>query len=356
MSPMAPRRTTSPDTVLDERLREYLARMPGLRDASRPSVFWERQLEQLHAAAPLPTAAAPTAADLEVILRSLGYGFEDLGEDAVSARDDARFAAATGDAERIGRLAKGYGPSGTGLSPGDWEHAVSLRFLDRHGVVDEYVALLDRLGVRSSMSAARHFWYARHTRELARLHAPARPLDVLEIGAGAGNLGVMLHLGGMVRSYTIVDLPELLVHSAYTITKYVPEADLRFGTPAGDVAGDGPAVFALLTPAEAAQLPDDSADVALNFNSFMEMDLEARDAYLELVYRTGRPGALFLNVNRRQRALPGRGGEPVDNNPLLYPYRASDRVLLWEEDEFQTVTRMRPGRLSSLAIIRAALL
>jgi hypothetical protein len=166
----------------------------------------------------------------------------------------------------------------------------------------------------------------------------------------------MLHALGSVRSYTIVDLPELLVHSAYTICKYVPDADLRFGSPAGDVPRDAPAVFALLTPAEAAQLPDDSADLALNFNSFMEMDLEARDGYLELIYRAGRPGALFLNVNRRQRALPGRGGEAVDNNPLLYPYRATDRILLWEEDEFQTVTRMRPGRLSSLAIVRAALL
>jgi hypothetical protein len=349
MSPMAPRRTTSPDAVLDERLREYLARLPGLRDASQPSVFWERQLAQLQAAAPLPSAAELTAADLEGIVRSLGYGFEELEHDAGSARDDARFAAATAGAERIGRLAKGYGPRGTGLEPDEWEHAVSLRFLDRQGVVDEYVALLDRLGVRSSMSAARHFWYQRETRELAARHAPDRPLDVLEIGAGAGNLAVMLHALGSVRSYTIVDLPELLVHSAYTITTYLPDADLRFGTPADSG-------FSLLTPAEAAQLPDDSADLALNFNSFMEMDLDARDGYLELVYRAGRPGALFLNVNRRQRALPGRDGEPVDNNPLLYPYRATDRVLRWEEDEFQTVTRMRPGRLSSLAIVRAALL
>lgn len=353
---MASRRTISPDAVLDERLREYLARLPGLSDATCPSVFWERQLDRLHATAPLPSVAELTAADLEIVVRSLGYGFEDLEQDAASARDDDRFAAATADAERIGRLAKGYGPSGTGLEPSAWEHAVSLRFLERRGIVDEYVALLDRLGVRSSMSAARHFWYLQQTRELAARHAPARPLDVLEIGAGAGNLSVMLHGLGLVRSYTIVDLPELLVHSAYTISKYVEGADLRFGTPAKPAAAGEPPVFVLLTPAEASQIADAGTDLALNFNSFMEMDLEARDDYLDLIYRVGRPGALFLNVNRRQRALPGRDGEPVDNNPLLYPYRASDRVLVWEEDEFQTVTRMRPGRLSSLAIVRAALL
>ena len=350
MSPMGARRRTSPDTALDARLREYLARMPELRDASRPSLFWERELERLRAAAPSPAAADLTAQDLESIVRSLGYGFEDLEGDAGSARDDERFATATADAARIGRLAKGFGPVAMDITGNAWEHAASLRFLDRHGVVDEYVALLDALGVRSSMSAARHFWYQRQVRELVAAHAPQGRLDFLEIGAGAGNLAVMLHEAGLVRSYTIVDLPELLAHSAYTLSKYVAGAGLRFGE------APGTAGFSLLTPEEAALVEPGSVDVALNFNSFMEMDLDTRDGYLELVYRAARPGALFVNVNRRQRGLPGRDGAKVDNNPLLYPYRASDRVLLWEEDEFQTITRMRPGRLSSLAIVRAAVL
>jgi hypothetical protein len=351
MSPMAARRRTSPDAPLDERLREYLARMPALRDSSRPSLFWERQLERLRAEAPSPAAAQLTAQDLELVVRSLGYGFEDLEDDAGSARDDERFAAATANARRIGRLAKGFGPIAMDVTGNEWEHAASLRFLDRHGVIDEYVALLDTLGVRSSMSAARHFWYQRQVRELIAEHAPAGPLDVLEIGAGAGNLAVMLHEAGLVRSYTIVDLPELLAHSAYTLSKYVADADLRFGETPGR-----PGAVTLLTPEQAVLVEPDSIDVALNFNSFMEMDLDTRDGYLELIYGAGRPGALFVNVNRRQRGLPGRDGAKVDSNPLLYPYRASDRVLLWEEDEFQTITRMRPGRLSSLAIVRAALL
>lgn len=350
---MASRRRTLHDTSLDERLSEYLTRLPELSLRSRPSVFWERQLEDLRATSSLPEGAPPSPGDLEAIVRSLGYGFEDLDGDTASARSDERFVAASEGAERIGRLAKGFGPRGLEVTPGEWEHAAALRFLDRHEATDEYVTLLDELAVRSSMSAARHFWYLRMVRGLVDAHGPARPLDVIEIGAGAGNLAVLLHTVALVRSYVIVDLPELLVHSAYTLSKYVPEIDLRFEPAAAASAGP---VATLLTPEQAALLPDHSADLALNFNSFMEMDQAARDAYLELVYRVGRPGSLFVNVNRRQRALPSRDGSSFDNNPLLYPYRADDEVLVWEEDEFQTVTRMRPGRLSSLAIVRAALL
>lgn len=353
---MAFRRPTSSETGLDEGLRAYLARMPALSRSSQPSVFWERQLERLHSMPSFSRGASLSAEDLEAIVAGFGYGFEDLEDRDAPASGDERFAEARRNATMIGRLAKGYGPASLGLEADQWEHAVALRFLQRHGAIEEYVALLDRLGVRSSMSAARHFWYLRQLRDLAAEHAPDRPLDFLEIGAGAGNLAVMLHTLGIVRSYTIVDLPELLVHSAYTLSKYVPGADLRFKPRSGDDEEREALVFTLLTPEASSQLPRAGFDVALNFNSFMEMDLDTRDSYLELIYGVGRPGALFVNVNRRQRALPGRDGATIDNNPLLYPYRASDRVLRWEEDEFQTVTRMRPGKLSSLAIVRAALL
>ena len=350
---MAAGRRTPRDAALDDRLAAYLARLPELSGRSRPSLFWERQLEGVRASPAFADDAALGPDDLAAMIRSLGYGFEDLDAAAPSAAADERFVRARRDAARIGRLAKSFGPGGLEVTPDEWEHASAVRFLDRHGLLDAYVALLDRLGVRSSMSIARHVWYSERVRELAAAHGPQRPLDVLEIGAGAGNLAVLLHLHGLVRSYVIVDLPELLAHSAYSISTYLDGADLRFEPPPATPAGEG---FWLLTPEQAPELAAGSLDLALNFNSFMEMDEDARDSYLELVYRTGRPGALFLNVNRRQRALPGRGGESFDNNPLLYPYRATDRVLLWEEDEFQTITRMRPGRLSSLAIVRAAVL
>jgi len=345
---------SSRDAALDERVRRYLGRPPPRSEDRGPSVFWERQLEAVRASSWFSRDEPPSTEDLEAILSSLGYGFEDLA--AQGADGDPRYLAARSDAERMGRIAKTYRPAALELTSDGWEHASALAFLARRGAIDEYLALLNSLRVRSSMSVARHYWYARQIRELAAEHAPGRALDIVEIGAGAGNLAVLLQTLGLVRSYVIVDLPELLVHSAYTLTKYMPGVDLHFEAPSGTTTASPSARFSLLTPEQACLLPDDSADLALNFNSFMEMDRDVRDGYLELVYRVGRPGSLFVNVNRRQRALPGRDGVAFDNNPLLYPYRGSDRVLLWEEDEFQTVTRVRPAKLPSLAIVRAALL
>ncbi|MEI9963524.1 MAG: hypothetical protein WDM92_01190 [Caulobacteraceae bacterium] len=80
-------------------------------------------------------------------------------------------------------------------------------------------------------------------------------------------------------------------------------------------------------------------EVALNFNSFMEMDEAIRDSYIDQIYRTAAPGALFYNVNRRQKAMTRQDGRKFENNPLLYPYRPSDRILEWQTDECQESCR-----------------
>ena len=141
----------------------------------------------------------------------------------------------------------------------------------------------------------------------------------------------------------------MLVHSAYAIQRHDTEADLRFNT-APHSAG-----YTFVADFQAAELlPPDAFDLCLNLNSFMEMDRQTRDDYLSLIYRSGRPGALFYNVNRRQPALPLRDGGTWDNNPLLFPYRTTDEVLVWEEDPFQTVTRGKWGVRPTLAVTRAA--
>jgi hypothetical protein len=202
------------------------------------------------------------------------------------------------------------------------------------------------------MSSARHWWYARQIVELARATQGARPLDVIEIGAGAGNLAIFLTRMGIVRSYTIVDLPQMLVHSAYTVQRHVPDADLSFNT-----APQGQGSYTFVADFRAAEVLGGGAfDIALNMNSFMEMDRQARDDYIELIYRTARPGALFYNVNRRQPALPLHDGGTWDNNPLLYPYRSDDEILIWEDDPFQTATRSGWGARPMLTVTRAAVI
>jgi hypothetical protein len=106
------------------------------------------------------------------------------------------------------------------------------------------------------------------------------------------------------------------------------------------------------------RVPADSVDLAININSMMEMDEEVRDYYLTQIDRVLRPGGresggLMYNVNRMQRAMTRRNGEPYENNPLLYPYRASDIVLEWETDACQECCRARELRAHpSFAISR----
>jgi hypothetical protein len=155
-----------------------------------------------------------------------------------------------------------------------------------------------------------------------------------------------------IRSYTIVDLPEILAHAAFTVDRHLPDLELVFDEPGGREG-----TVTLVADAQAGELVSDaSASVLLNFNSFMEMDRGARDGYIELIYRAARPGALFFNVNRRQPALPLADGGTWDNNPLLYPYRPTDRVLFWDQDPFQAATRNRFGTVPNLAVARAALI
>jgi SAM-dependent methyltransferase len=146
----------------------------------------------------------------------------------------------------------------------------------------------------------------------------------------------------------VVDLPQMLVHSSWTIHNRCGQADPAFGS----VPDEG---FGFFRPGETDLLPNGGFDIALNANSFMEMERAQRDGYLELIQRVLRPGGLFWNVNRAKPATPQRDGSTYDNNPLLYPYDPRARVLLWDQDEFQGEVRGRPGKLAGLALVRAEL-
>jgi hypothetical protein len=155
-----------------------------------------------------------------------------------------------------------------------------------------------------------------------------------------------------VKKYCIVDLPMMLVISASQIQRMLG-VEVAFHVDPRQPFPDADFVFVPAPHVDS--LPAGSFDLALNFYSFMEMDREARDGYLNTIYRTVRERGIFYNVNRRQRSLPQRDGSVFDNNPLLYPYSSSDRVLAWEEDAFHDAMRTHSTR-ASIAFSRAAII
>lgn len=333
---------------IDPALREYLGHLEDSVAASKPSVFWQRQLGKAN------LYQIPPDEDVEGVAQRVGraYGFDQLPAEIANVKQDPDYLAGRQALARAISIAKQLDPARQGVDKATWEHMRAIGFLEVNGLLDEYLDFIAPLRIRSTMSSARHWYYARQLAELVGRTHPDKPkLDILEIGAGAGNLATFLARMGLVRSYTIVDLPQMLVHAAFTTQHHVPDVDLRFERePAANswtFLSDGVA-GGVLEPG--------SFDLCLNLNSFMEMDREARDGYIDLIYRTARRGALFFNVNRRQRALPLPDGSTWDNNPLLFPYRSDDDILVWEEDPFETVTRTKFSLLTTLAVMRASII
>lgn len=340
------------DEPIHPTLRAFLERLPGLVAASRPSPFWEEQLSEHRRV--YDRAPELNGAELAALVREAGYGFEPLPDDISSPADDPAFKAALKSAKKGARSEAQPSPVRLKLDEPAWRHTRALHFLRAEHLLEEYLEFLEPLRIRSSLAVARHWFYARQILELADGALGRKRLDVLEIGAGAGNLAFFLTRMNRVRSYCIIDLPEMLVHAGYTLQRYLP-AETRFAFDRPELAGTK-GIYLFMPAARVSKIPKRTFDLLLNLNSFMEMDEGERDGYIRLVYKWGRDGALFYNVNRRQRALPIAGGGHWDSNPLLYPYRQDDQVLVWEEDPFQTVTRSKWGGSVSLAVTRAAII
>src|SRR5436305_2052908 len=74
-----------------------------------------------------------------------------------------------------------------------------------------------------------------------------------------------------IRSYCIVDLPEMLAYAAIGIGRYAPGLEVVFHDEALEaVRMRRPGVAALLLPDLAPRLPRRTFDSVVNFNSFME--------------------------------------------------------------------------------------
>ncbi len=172
---------------LPDAMRRYLAEIDDHAARYRPNPFWEEQLAATRSTPAFAALARGGDPDLDQLFQegTAGYGFEAL-RPGLTAQDDAPtaelLAALPSVAKRLGQLR----PKGFGLGKHEHEHLMALHFLAREEMTGLYFAELTALGVRSSMSAARHFFYAGLLHGLiAEVGLSPGPLDVCEVGAGA---------------------------------------------------------------------------------------------------------------------------------------------------------------------------
>lgn len=314
------------------------------------SQFWRDEIASARQRAEQKAIGPVRVAD---IVRELGYGFRPLPSGS-SVRKDPELTAAM--KRRRFEILPGLSQlRRSNISKAQWEHLCAIGVLEDLGLLDAYLDFIGPFGIGSDMSAARHFFYSTVIQRLIGVHLVNRPINVLEIGAGAGNLAVFLLSLQRISSYVIVDLPEMLLNAAGQLRTYSRHARLMLGPGSMPLGSPRKPVVSLLKTLDIKQLPSDRFTLALNFNSFMEMDAATRDFYIKQIYRACTDGAIFYNVNRRQPQLSLKGGGTFDNNPLLYPYDTHDEILFWEDDPFQTAARGWFADRPSLAVSRAAL-
>lgn len=292
----------------------------ALADGSLPSPkseMWRRLIADF---------PAPEDADADDFARNSmrGYGFSTPGREALPLERAALLASFAAE-KLFKRCATAFGRINTELMPTESlaGYPQFRVFLRREGLETDYLATCKRLGVSpDSLSTAKPFWI----RSIVKTLGLPQDARILEIGAGAGNLAVLLRDLLPRCSYTVVDLPEMILCSSRAVRKRLPSAPMRIALSA-DEAHLVPEGFRFVPHALHEGVASASYDLCLNVDSFQEMALEHVAAYLALFQRAAAPRARLLTLNRRKTV----GGE--DNNPLLYPY-GPNRVLRWEADRF----------------------
>jgi hypothetical protein len=331
---------------------EILSHARGILNGGyKPSLFWENMLKEFRG----KMTADLNWKELQDLIELLGFR-------------DKPLTAETFDQEPewvdLLRLIESRGPA---LGPTDvkslpknaGEHLAHICFLRQSGLFDEFVRFFKPLKLRSGMFPIRMFNYAVLIRKYCRQFlGDGRKYRFLEIGAGSGYMAYFLTKMGIVDTYHIVDLPEMLLNSSTALSSFLPKSRFSFFPNGGLSKMSEPESRFYFTSAQHFQnIPRGYYEVFLNFNSFMEMERNARDTYISGIYDLCATPSLFINSNRRQIKLPQRNRKEFDNHPLLYPYEPSDRVIYWGPDDVQEWTRATQFRTApSFSILRVALI
>lgn len=124
-------------------------------------------------------------------------------------------------------------------------------------------------------------------------------LKVLEIGAGFGGMASLLISGGVVGSYTVVDLPENLAQSAFFLTSANPDFHQNFCGPQLDISGKA---LNFIIPQQIDLLDGKQFDLVINCDSLGEMPSTVAQSYVELILNLLVPDGIFYSKNGHMRS------------------------------------------------------
>ena len=159
--------------------------------------------------------------------------------------------------------------------------------------------------------------------------------NILEIGAGAGILCLLLH-NDLSSKITIVDLPEMITLSSACVNMLLPQANIIFPHEIDQKIDFDNYDFIFLLPSQTHLLPDNHFDLALNSNSMCEMKKEEIDFYFKLIQRSVRDGGFFYCSNRyRKNPSNMQVGDNETREFFKYPWEKQNTDLLIEINRFK---------------------
>ncbi len=169
-----------------------------------------------------------------------------------------------------------------------------------------------------------------------------RPLRILEIGAGYGQLAYQLFQQLQIKSYTICDLPENLFLSAFFLQANFPSKVVVF-VGKDDLAKDDLPELVFLAPPFLKTLAG-SFDLVINSYSFQEMNRTSVVEYFAFVATTLVNDGLFYSLNaHRKSGVVWPSDYPVEKFHLasLMPVRKYPHHYVFATNPYELVMTKR---------------
>ena len=211
--------------------------------------------------------------------------------------------------------------------------------LESIGVLDDYFKYMEKNEFYTDFSSQRLYFYNRIQQLIIQRYLKnSNDLNFLEIGAGGGNSAIFLIKNNIVKNYVIVDLPEMLIYSAYHINKNCNEYNIEFGPDnISNLNKESRSIF-FLTPNQINLIPDKLINFQFSINALMEMRNDISNQYIKEMYRIGSNDSITMIIARINELFLKEKIKEV-NNPYTYEYSPDDKVISMGPDFLQDNSR-----------------
>ena len=211
--------------------------------------------------------------------------------------------------------------------------------LESIGMLDDYFKFMKENKFYTDFSSQRLYFYNRIQQLIVEKYLNKHNnLNFLEIGAGGGTSAIFLIKNNIVKNYVIVDLPEMLIYSAYHINKNCGEFNVEFGLDKINNLNNESKTVYFLTPDQIDSIPDKLINFQFSINALMEMRIDISNRYIKEMYRIGADNSITMIIARINELFLNEKIKEL-NNPYAYQYSFDDKIISMGPDFLQDNSR-----------------